>query len=55
MHVDKKKFKKLFPNLTAELENDVMSHSINSARTNSSVCEKVSAASFEGYSPEKPF
>ncbi len=52
MHVDKKKFKKLSPNLTAEFENDVMSHSINSVRTNSYVCEKASAASFEGYSPD---
>jgi hypothetical protein len=51
MHVDKEKFKKQFPNLAAEFENDAMSYSINSVRTDADASEKVSAKSFKGYNP----
>jgi len=52
MHADKEKFKKLFPHLAAELENDAVSYSINSVRTDVDVGEKVSAKSFKGYNPD---
>jgi len=52
MKIDKEKFKKLFPNLAAELENNIMSCPITSVRMGNEVGEKVATRRFSGYSPD---
>ena len=52
MQIDKEKFRKLFPHLAAELENNVMSHPITSIRTDVDAGERAAAKRFAGYDPD---
>ena len=51
MEIDKKSFKKMFPNLSEELEGGESKVSINSVRTDSETAEKSLSDKFRNYNP----
>ena len=52
MQIDKKAFKKMFPNLAEEMESDEHSVGINSVRSDMESGEKASAKRFVHYTPD---
>jgi hypothetical protein len=51
VEIDKKSFKKMFPNLSEELENGEDKVPISSVRTDSDTAEKVMSDEFRHYNP----
>ena len=51
MEIDKKRFKKMFPNLSKELELGDSKVAINSVRTDSDTTEKAFSEKFRHYNP----
>ena len=51
MEIDKKSFKKMFPNLSEEIEDENSKVDINSVRTNSNTVEKKLKNLFSNYDP----
>jgi hypothetical protein len=52
MHLEKKKFRKMFPNLAKEMENGECRTKINSVRSDSNVGEKAFSKRFADYNPD---
>ena len=52
MELDKKQFRKLFPNLAKELESDAHKVAINSVRTDTKTGEKAVSKRFVHYTPD---
>ena len=52
MDVEKKKFRKMFPNLAEELENGNSGTKINSVRSDQATAEKAVSKRFADYSPD---
>ena len=51
MEIDKKSFKKMFPNLSEEFEGEESKVPINSVRTDSDTAEKSLSDKFRNYNP----
>jgi len=52
MEMDKRRFRKMFPNIAKELETKEYRVSINSVRSDTETAEKASANKFVGYMPD---
>ncbi|MGD8506208.1 MAG: DUF2095 family protein [Candidatus Bathyarchaeota archaeon] len=52
MEIDKKKFKKLFPNLAKEIEGEQQRIAISSFRSDVKAAEKASSKRFADYTPD---
>ena len=52
MHFEKKKFRKMFPNLGKEMENGECKTKINSVRSDSNIAEKAFSKKFAGFTPD---
>ena len=52
MEIDKKEFRKMFPNLVKELENEENKIAVTSVRSDAQTGEKASSKKFAGYMPD---
>ena len=52
MEVEKRRFKKMFPRLSEEIETDENRYKISSVRSDASVAERASAKRFDNYLPD---